>query len=143
MSENLHRHALEYHFSSVKNNCLIAYLYHYNSDVLLHFFYVVFEQASRCVLYLGLPNTFGEYDESPEVTASSLKVVPFVFLDVSLFFWTCICCRLGCIATRHGAGFHLSWFSVSQLLLPFLSKETKDSDVERRFKIISTSQKRC
>lgn len=29
---------------------------------------------------IGLPNTFGEYDESPEVTASSLKVVPFVFL---------------------------------------------------------------
>lgn len=29
---------------------------------------------------IGLPNTFGEYDESPEVTASSLKVFAFVFL---------------------------------------------------------------
>lgn len=31
---------------------------------------------------VGLPNTFGEYDESPEVTASNLKVV-------SLFFFVC------------------------------------------------------
>ena len=52
--------------------CVISVVWCFNS--LLFVCYVI-----------GLPNTFGEYDESPEVTASSLKVFfSFVFWPVCL-----------------------------------------------------------
>lgn len=50
---------------------------------------------------IGLPNTFGEYDESPEVTASHLKVVSFVF------FGQCVC---------------IAFFSVLILSYPYLQR---------------------
>lgn len=66
---------------------------------------------------IGLPNTFGEYDESPEVTASSLKVVSFVFWPVCL-----LQARFYCSEIRSQFFICPGSLFVCQPLLPYLPK---------------------